>query len=193
MMPPEKLPPPALSGIGRMRRRFEQFLSGRAPDDPLYLTNRTSAQKLKVGAMIAVPALVLGVLVMGGATGMFHFNKADQYEHPLAEAQPPHVSPAPAAAPAPDSKPSPKDLEVVNLQITKGETPPVVTGEVRNNTNRNFVSAEVSFYLSDGRGSLLGTESTHVPEVTAHNAVTFRAPLKTLNAEYVMLREVRLN
>jgi hypothetical protein len=51
----------------------------------------------------------------------------------------------------------------------------------------------VSFYLADERGSLMGTETTQVQDVGPHNIVTFRAPLKIMNAEYVLVREVHPN
>jgi hypothetical protein len=187
-MPPEKVPLPELSWLDRLRQRFERLLSGRAPTDPLYLTNRTWAQKLKVAGLIAVPILILGALVMIGATDMFHFSKADPYEHPLADAQP-----VPDTKPTPDPKLTPTDLEVINIRIAKDENPPVVTGMVRNNTSQKVDSAEVSFYLADDRGSLMGTETTQVQGVGPHNTVTFRAPLKITNAQYVLVREVHSN
>jgi hypothetical protein len=187
-MPPGKDPLPELSRLDRLRQRFERFLSGRAPSDPLYLTNRTRAQKLKVAALIAVLVLILGALVMVGATDMFHFSKVDPYEHPLAEAQP-----ARDTKPTPDPKLTRTDLEVINIHIARDENPPVVTGILRNNTSQKVDSVEVSFYLADGRGSLMGTETTQVPGVGPHNSVTFRAPLKIASAEYVLVREVHSN
>jgi hypothetical protein len=187
-MPPEKVPSPELSWLDRLRQRFERFLSGRAPSDPLYLTNRTWVQKLKVAALIAVPILILGALVMVGATDMFHFTKADPYEHPLTEAQPGRDIRS-----TPDLKLVPTDLEVINIRIAKDENPPGVTGIIRNNTNHKVDSAEVSFYLSDERGSLMGTESTQVHGVGPHSDVPFHAPLKIRNAENVIVREVHSN
>jgi hypothetical protein len=184
-MQTEKLPPPERSLLDRLRQRFERFLSGRAPSDPLYLTNRTWAQKLKVAALIAVPVLALGALVMVGATDMFHLTKVDPYEHPLTEAQ--AVS---DTKPTPDPKLAPTDLEVVDIHIARDENPPVVTGVVRNNTNQKVDSVEVSFFLADDGGSLLGTEIAQVQDVGPHGNVTFRAPLKITNAEYVLVREV---
>ncbi len=136
-MPPEKVSPPELSGLDRLRQRFDLFLSGRAPSDPLYLTNRTWAQKLKAAALIAVPVLILAVLVMVAATDMFHLRKADPYEHPLSEAQPGR-----GIASTPDLKLVPTDLEVINIRIAKDENPPAVTGiGIRNNTSHKVDSS----------------------------------------------------
>jgi hypothetical protein len=187
-MHPEKSPPSAQSWRDGLRQRCDRLLSGRAQSDPLYLTNRTAAQKLKVAALIAVPFLILGALATAGVMGMFHFNKAGPYERPPAEAQ--------AAVPTrrtADLRLTPRDLEVVNIHIAADEKPPVVTGVIRNNTSRKVDSAEVSFDLADARGSLMGTETTQVQNVGPHSTVSFRAPLKTANADYVMIRDVHSN
>jgi hypothetical protein len=187
-MQSEMPPPTGRFWLNRLRQRFDQFLSGRAPSDPLYLTNRTSAQKLKVVALIAAPFLILGALVMVGATGMFHLTKADPYERPPTE-----TAPAPEVKRRPALNLTPTDLEVVNIRIAADENPPVVTGVIRNNTNQKVDSAEVSFDLADGRGSLMGSETTQVKNVAPHSTVTFRTPLKIANADYVSVREVHSN
>ena len=50
-----------LRWLGPLRTPVERFLSGPAPDDPLYLTNRTAGQKFKSWSLIAIPCLVLAV------------------------------------------------------------------------------------------------------------------------------------
>jgi len=46
---------------GPVRSYVDRFLSGGQPTDPLYLTNRTSGQKLKSWSLVAIPCLVLAV------------------------------------------------------------------------------------------------------------------------------------
>src|SRR5450759_5993708 len=56
-----------LTWLGPLRGPVERLLSGGpAPSDPLYLTNRTQAQKLKFWSLIAIPCVVLalGVIVL---------------------------------------------------------------------------------------------------------------------------------
>ncbi|MGA2588771.1 MAG: FxLYD domain-containing protein [Bryobacteraceae bacterium] len=175
------------SWLDHLRRRFERFLSGRAPSDPLYLTNRTWKQKLRLAAVIGVPVLVLGALVIVTSTNGLHFGTVNPYEHTLAE----------AALPAPkqtsDPKLAPADLEVINIRIAKDINPPVVTGTVRNNTSRKINSAEVTYYLADNSGSVIGTQTTSVPNVGPHDSVSFQAPLKMAEAGYVLMRDVRAN
>lgn len=172
-----------------LRARVEVLISGRAPDDPLYLTNRSWQQKVKLAALIAAPVVLVFLLVMMAATDVFRFHKADPYEHPIADA------PAPAVPQKrlPDPVLSSADLEVVNIKISRDAHPPVVTGIVRNNTGEKVDSAEVSYYLADTEGSLVGTDSTDVANVQAHGSVAFRMPLKVAKAEYVIVRDVHPN
>ena len=178
---------PEKSWLDHLRRRFERFLSGRAPTDPLYLTNRTWKQKLRLAALVGVPVLILGALVIVTSTNGLHFGNVNPYEHTLAEA------PLPAPKHTPDPKLSPADLEVVDIRIAKDIDPPVVTGVVRNNTSRKIDSAEVTYYLADNNGSVIATQTTSVPDVGPHDSVSFKAPLKVAKAGYVLMRDVRAN
>ena len=83
---------------------MDLLISGRAPSDPFYLTNRTWRQKLKIASLIAAPVLLLIGLVTIGATGRFRFHKVDPDERPPAEAPAPAEAPPPAAPqkPLPD-------------------------------------------------------------------------------------------
>jgi hypothetical protein len=170
----------------RLRERFDRFLDGRPPSDPLYLSNRTWKQKLSFGALIAAPAVILLALLAIGSTGMFRLNNVDPYEHSVAETAPP--APPKIAA---DPKLNRPDLEVLNIQFIQAPGKPVVSGIVRNNTDRIVDSAEVSYYLSDSRGSLIGSETTTVRNIEAHASVPFRATVMSPNAAYVLVREVR--
>src|ERR1035438_7458151 len=58
-----------------LRARIEIFLSGQPHSDPLYLTNRTWQQKLKIASLIAVAALLLITLVTIGATDPFRLDR----------------------------------------------------------------------------------------------------------------------
>lgn len=186
-MPWQKSP---LAGLGKRlddwRERFEGFISGQAPTDPFYLSNRTWQQKVRAAAPIAVPVLFLIALVAVAATDLLRLNKADPFEHPVVE--------APARQKhLPDPKLAPTDVEVVEIRIARGSRPPLVTGIVRNNTDRKVDSAEVRYYLADRDGSLLGVESADVAGLKPHASTPFRTELKADKAEYVLVRDVRVN
>lgn len=182
-------PDPSRKRFGRIRGRIEIFLSGRAHPDPLYLTNRTSRQKLKVAALIVAPALLLIALVTIAATNPFRFHKVDGFEQPVAETPPPAVP----QKPLPDPILAAEGLEVVNIRIARDARPPVVTGTVRNNSDHQVASAQVSYYLANTQGSLVGTDTTSVANLEPHGSVSFRMPLKIAEAEYVMVRNVHPN
>jgi hypothetical protein len=188
--------PAGKSQLDQLRKRFDPlrgrmdlFISGRAHSDPLYLTNRTWQQKLKIASLIAAPVLLLIALVTIGATGLFRLHKVDPYEQPSTEAPPAAVR----QKPLPDPISASTDLEVVNIRIARDAHPPVVTGMVRNKTNRKVDSAEVSYYLADTKGSLVGTDRTDVANMEPHGSVTFRMALKIPNAQYVFVRDVHPN
>jgi len=194
--------PAGKSQFDRWRKRFhpwrgriEIFISGRAPSDPLYLTNRTWLQKLKIVSLIAAPVLLLIVLGTIVAANRLRFDKADPYEHPPGDVAAPAEAPPPAVRqqPLPDPISASTDLEVVNIRIARDAHPPAVTGVVRNKTNRKVASAEVSYYLADTAGSLVGTDKTEVANVEPHGSVAFRMPLKIAKAEYVFVRDVHAN
>src|SRR4051812_25769484 len=45
-----------------LQKRMERYLAGgAAPNDPLYLTNRTMGQKIRAWSLIAVPCLILAI------------------------------------------------------------------------------------------------------------------------------------
>lgn len=82
---------------------------------------------------------------------------------------------------------------MVNIRIARDVRPPVVTGTVRNNSNHKVASAEVSYYLANTQGSLVGTDTTGVANLAPHGSVSFRMPLKIAKAEYVIVRDVHPN
>jgi hypothetical protein len=173
----------------KWRERFERFLSGRRPSDPLYLSNRSWQKELKLALLIVAPVAILVALIMISSVDLFHFHRSDPYEHPLAET-PPTASSSKAT---PDPKLASRDLEVVNIRITRDVNPPVVTGLVRNNTDRKVASAAITYNLADDHGSLMGSETIRVQNLAPHSSISFQAPLKLVDAQFVIVRDVHLN
>src|ERR1700683_5391654 len=79
-----------------LRQRVETLISGHAPSDPLYLTNRTWQQKLKTAALIVVPILLVIVLVTAAANYRLRSDNVDPNAIPIAEAPLPAATPSPA-------------------------------------------------------------------------------------------------
>lgn len=188
-MQPERPTQPERSWLDRLWQRFDRFLSGSANSDPLYLSNRSWRQKLKLGALIAAPFLILGALAMVGATDIFRSTAPRPYEPPpVAEAHP-----APARSSTSDPHLSAGDLEVVTIRLSKSENPPVVIGTLRNNSDQNVSSAEVRFDLNDRRGSRVGSDTLQIQNLAPHSTANFSAPVKVADAAFVLVREVHSN
>ena len=101
--------------LGPLSGPFDRLLSGGpAPSDPLYLTNRTVGQKVKVGLLVGVPCLVLGYVVYGMLTNSFNVGEPPK---------PKEVSPAEMAAKLlPKMDPNMrvaahKDVEVLEVHV----------------------------------------------------------------------------
>src|SRR5438552_6960295 len=52
-----------LDRVDGFARKIERFVAGKASADPLYLTNRTAGQKLRVVLLLGTPVLVAAVLM----------------------------------------------------------------------------------------------------------------------------------
>ncbi len=185
-MPEEKDTAAPRAWLAGVRQRFDAFLAGKPPSDPLYLSNRTWKQKLKLAALIGIPVLVMSLVIVAASTDLFHLRHENPYDHTL-QAEP--VATAPELA----AEPQVQGMEVSNLRIARDVKPPIITGEFRNNTDHPIHSAEITYFIADNNGSVLATESTEVLEVGPHRVVTFRAPLKLSQAGYVLVRDVHAN
>jgi len=170
-----------------LRDRFDRFLSGTAPSDPLYLSNRSPQQRLRRAAAILLPVLIVVGVLIAGSIKLFRTN-VNPYEH-LADT--PAPAPRPAHAPRPDPALTSSGLEVVTIRISRDSASPAVTGVLRNNTAKAVASAEVTYFLADSSGSMIATENASVRNVPPQGSVNFRVPLRAINAAMVMVREVR--
>src|ERR1039458_10028361 len=68
--------------VGPLRDLRERVLLRPAPSDPLYLSNRTFDQKVKVGLAIAVPCLIVVAVTALGLSHFFHANGPGPADEP---------------------------------------------------------------------------------------------------------------
>jgi hypothetical protein len=173
--------------LGPLRGPLERFLLRPAPSDPLYLSNRTFEQKVKLALMIAVPCVIVvgGVLLLLG-----NFFQADV----------PGPSPEPSAAELaarllPDVDKSikievNKDVQVLDAHI-EHEGGIKVAGTVRNNTDRLIRTTEIILNLTDKMGSHLGAVSAKVDNLAPNASVKFQLPIEQTDATFALVREVQ--
>ena len=136
--------------LGRLRASIDRFLSGGAPKDPLYLTNRSLAQKLKAGALIAAPCLLaMGVAALALSGKYFDPPDRPAPKEMTAEEISRKILPNIGRNVRIDTN---RDVEVVEAHLEHAAELKL-TGSVRNNSARNFAAVDVVFNLTDTAGS----------------------------------------
>jgi hypothetical protein len=173
--------------LGPLSGAVERFLSGGpAPSDPLYLTNRTTGQKIKIGVAIGIPCLVLAGLVYGMLTNSFDFGgPPPAHEATAAEAAAkllPHMDPNMHID-------TDKDVEVMEVRVERGAQMTLV-GSMKNTTDREIHIAEAVFNLTDSNGSQLGGVSARIENFKAGSTANFRIPIQQTAASFALVREI---
>jgi len=176
---------PAVSD--RLLRPFERFLNGPGSADPLYVTNRTVGQRIRVGVLIAIPPLL--VLGIGGAV-IVHFNRS------VRPKQPRQMSNAEIAAKMlPNlndvSVYSNKDIDVMDVNVRQSEGGSI-SGTLRNNSDRPLDGIEVIFDLTNAMGSRRGAVSCKVAHIDAKGRARFETAIAQKDAAFAIVREIRV-
>jgi len=173
--------------LGPLRGLANRVLSRPAPSDPLYLSNRTFDQRVKLWLAIAVPVLILAGIT---ALGLSHFFQARL----------PGPAPEPSAAVLaakllPNVDKSLKievnqDAQVVDAHVDSEDGMKVV-GTVRNNTDRLIHATEIILNLTDTTGSFLGAVNAHVDNLAPNATMEFQIPIEQKDAAFALVREVQ--
>jgi len=175
--------------LGSLEARIGRFAGGRAPSDPLYLTNRTAGQKFKAAMWFVVPGILLAGAVVVAWVNL---------QVPRAPLPAPQTGPAEAAAKAlanvensiqVEKIARPQDVDVVEVHV---ERVPVnrLVGTLHNRTGRSFQSVDVVFEMTDSQGSQLGAVRAQVNGVPARGTVEFQLPIAQKRAAYALVREI---
>ncbi len=174
-------------GLGPLRGLVNRVLSRPAPSDPLYLSNRTFNQKVKLWLAVAVPCLILAGVT---ALGLSHFFRAEV----------PGPAPAPsatvlAAKLLPDLDKTIKievdqDVQVLDAHV-ESEGGMKVVGSVKSDTGRLIHTTEIVLNLTDQTGSQLGAVSAQVDNLAPNATVKFQIPIEQKDAAFALVREIR--
>ena len=175
-----------LRWLGPLRGLLERVLLRPAPSDPLYLSNRTFDQKMKLAVAIAVPCIILAGVVLLLLSHRFPANGPG----PGAE-----LSPAALAAkllPNVDKTIKievNKDVQVLDAHV-ESEDGMKVVGTVKNNTNRLIHTTTIILNLTDIMGSHLGAVSAQVDNLAPNATVKFQIPIEQKDAASALVREI---
>jgi hypothetical protein len=181
---------PGIKWLGPLRGPIDRFLSGGAPKDPLYLTNRTMAQKVKAWTWVAVPCLlIMGVVALALSTNFFDPPDAPPPKEPTSEEISRKMLPNIAKNIKIDTN---HDVEVVEVHVEHAAELRVA-GLVRNNSASNFAAVDVVFNLTDSMGSQLGAVNGHIEHLEPKSVKTFQFPIRQQNAAIAIVREVGIS
>jgi hypothetical protein len=172
--------------VKRLRQIFESIVyAGLTPRDPFYLSNRTTAQRIRSASLIGIPCLA----VLGGVAlaAMGYFNSSSQL--------PPPAKPLSNAEIAARMLPNlnqdirietNQDLQVLDVVVGRGR----ISGSVKNASTHVIGSAEVIFDLADARGSRVGAVSCKLARLAPGSSTPFLNPIAQADAAYAIVREV---
>jgi hypothetical protein len=173
--------------LGPLRGVVDRVLSRPAPSDPLYLSNRTFDQRVKLWLAIAVPCLILAGVTALGLSHFFHARLAEPAPEPSAAIL--------AAKLLPDVDKTIKievnqDAQVVDVHVDR-EGGMKVAGTVKNNTDRLIHTTDIVLNLTDTTGSFLGAVSAHVDNLGPNATMKFQIAIEQKDAAFALVREVQ--
>jgi hypothetical protein len=173
--------------LGPLRGLADRILSRPAPSDPLYLSNRTFDQKVKLALAIAVPCVIVagGVLLL-----LSHIFQANE---PGPGTEPSTAELAAKLLPNVDKTIKievNKDVQVLEAHV-ESEGGMKVAGTVKNNTDHLIHTTEIILNLTDKTGSHLGAVSAQVDNLAPNATVKFQLPIEQKDAAFALVREVQ--
>jgi hypothetical protein len=170
--------------LGPLRGPVERILSGSAPSDPLYLSNRTSSQKLKSWTLIGIPCLILALGIGVTLSDLLDPPDSKPIKEPsaseIAAKLLPHIEREFKATPE-------SDVQVVEVKVEGSR----VVGVVRNSSPREIALAELVIDLTDSSGSQVGAVNAIIEKIPASGDKAFQIPIKQPNAAFSLVREIK--
>jgi hypothetical protein len=171
---------------GPLGGSIDRFLSGSAPSDPLYLTNRRLHQKMRSWILIGAPCLILAAGIGLALSSLIDPPKAKEITEPtpkeVAEKILPNLSP--------DLKVEQnKDVEVVEVRIDHTGDLRLV-GVVRNTTNHDIAAVRMVVQLTDVESSQVGFTEARVENIPASKTKAFTTPIVQKTAMFALVREI---
>lgn len=178
-------------------KKIERFVAGKAVNDPLYVTNRSVGQRVRMLILVGTPVLAVGVLIYLALTQAFDRpivleRNAAKVE---ADSRPNQATGELTAQVLPNlektySSEQSREVEVIEAVVG----PPsdhMLSGKVRNNSDQVVRTADLVFDVTDEEGSQLGGVSVKVENIPARGMAAFRVALQQRDAKTALVREVR--
>jgi|SRR5271157_4832553 len=173
-------------GLGWLQSLADRVLSRPAPSDPLYLSNRTFDQKMKLAVAIAIPCVVVVAGVVLLLTNYFDANAPGPAPEPSAAVLAAQLLPNLDKTIQIEVN---KDVQVLDAHVVDDGGGKVV-GTVKNNTGRLIHTAQIALNLTDMTGSHVGAVDVKVDNLAPNATAKFQVPTQAKNVSLVLVREV---
>lgn len=185
MKPGQKAGAKKFRWLGPLGDAMNRFLSGSAPSDPLYLSNRSASQKMRLWLLIGVPCLLLAVAVGVALSNILNPRDPKQAAEPTAKEVSAKLLPNIGSQLQLDRN---TDVEVLEVRIEhKGGS--YVRGIVRNTTRHEIPKARVVMDLTDQNGSQVGGVEANIEKIPALNTKAFSISIAQRTAAFALVRE----
>ena len=171
---------------GRLRTHWDRLVTGGpSPSDPLYLSNRNWKQKLRLWLVVSSP---LAVMIGTAAYIMLAPPPANQKQPTQMTST--EIAAQTAIIPQGFTVAQTTDLQVTEVTVENTGGGAFVVGILKNNTGRSFGGADLTFDLTDEKGSQVGAAGARAEAIGPNGTVRFRVPIAQRNATFVLVREV---
>lgn len=174
-----------LRALGPLGRLIDRWISGKAPSDPLYVSNRTLSQKIRTWIVVAIPCIVIGGMVALMASGYF-----DPMEDKGTTIDPQAPTSSAANLELPEIKVPDSEIQVNEVTVHRGPEA-YVTGTVKNLTAKKFEKVEIVMNLTDHLGSQIGAIGATVSNLQPQGGAGFRVSIRQQNAYSAVVREIQ--
>jgi hypothetical protein len=171
--------------FGEFGAAVDRLVSGSAPSDPLYLSNRSGAKKLKLWVLIGAPCLLLALAIGVALSHILDPNEPKPGPEPSAHEISAKLLPNLATGLSLDGK---HDIEVLEVRI-EHSSGSRIKGVVRNMTDRDIATAHVVMNLTDISGSQLGGVEANIEQIPASKTKAFSIPIVQQTAAFALVRE----
>jgi hypothetical protein len=150
---------------------MDRLISGKAPSDPLYLSNRTTIKRLK-------PWIAVGLFFVALSVGW-----KIAVPHTDSIAPPPVLVSKIAAIPSPQFDTS--RLEVVDVGVVDNGAR--LVGTVKNKTGHVIAVGRLSFELQDNYGQFTGATGTDLKQIPPGIITRFELPIRQPDSRRVLV------
>jgi hypothetical protein len=172
--------------MGKLRKFFDSVVyRGLKPVDPLYLSNRSVMQRLRVAIYVAVPCMLLIAVLALTLTGYFRGKLSAPPSGRTAPLTPKLLANVDMNLPIPADH----SLDLLEVRIDHGNGTSL-SGRVRNKTDHTITGAEVIFDLTDAGGARLGAVTARIGSVEPRGTASFELPIAQETAAAAIVREI---